>query len=75
MVELREYHDRGNRSPYGEWFRKLDAEAVRKITTALYRLALGNFSNVKGVGRGVFECKINLVRDTASILAKMARRW
>jgi putative addiction module killer protein len=59
MVELREYHDRGNRSPYGEWFRKLDAEAVRKITTALYRLALGNFSNVKGVGRGVFECKIN----------------
>ena len=29
------------------------------MTTALYRLALGNFSNVKGVGGGVFECRID----------------
>ena len=27
--------------------------------TALYRLGLGNFSNVKGVGSGVFECRID----------------
>ena len=25
----------------------------------LYRIGLGNFSNVKGVGSGVFECRVN----------------
>jgi putative addiction module killer protein len=29
------------------------------VTTALYRLGLGNFSNVKGVGGGVFERRID----------------
>ena len=28
------------------------------MTTAIYRLELGNFSNVKGVGAGVFEYRI-----------------
>jgi len=29
------------------------------VATALTRLALGNFSNVKGVGSGVLELRIN----------------
>ena len=29
------------------------------MTTALYRMRQGNFSNVKGVGKGVFEFRIN----------------
>ncbi len=29
------------------------------MTTALYRLGLGNFSNAKGVGSGVFEYRID----------------
>ena len=29
------------------------------MTTALYRLGFGNFSNVKGVGGGVFEYRID----------------
>jgi len=29
------------------------------VTTALYRVGLGNFSNAKSVGAGVYECKIN----------------
>ena len=33
--------------------------AAAKITTAVRRLELGNFSNVKGVGAGVFEYKID----------------
>lgn len=37
----------------------MNAEAARKVTTALYRIGLGNFSNMKGVGRGVYECRIN----------------
>jgi len=37
----------------------LNAEAARKMTTPLYPVGLGNFSNVKSVGAGVYECKIN----------------
>jgi putative addiction module killer protein len=59
IVDIREYHDRRGRSPFGEWFGKLNSEAARKVTTALYRMGLGNFSNVKSVGSGVHECKIN----------------
>src|ERR1700746_2830446 len=59
MVDIREYHDRGGNSPFREWYARLNAEAARKVTTALYRVGLGNFSNAKSVGAGVYECKIN----------------
>src|SRR6266481_2798687 len=59
MVEIREYHDHAGRSPFRGWFDKLDSDAARKVTTALYRVGLGNFSNVKGVGAGIYECKIH----------------
>jgi putative addiction module killer protein len=59
MAEIREYLDRGGNSPFREWRGNLNPEARRKVTTALYRVGLGNFSNVKGVSAGVFECKIN----------------
>ena len=54
-----EYLDPTGRSPYTKWFDDLNAPAAAKITAALYRLAEGNFSNVKGVGGGVFERKID----------------
>jgi len=59
MVEVREYQDSAGHSPFGEWRGKLDPAARRKVTTALYRLGLGNFSSVQGVGAGVFECRIH----------------
>jgi putative addiction module killer protein len=59
MIEIREYQDRNDHSPFREWLDGLNAEAARKVTTALYRVGLGNFSNVKGVGSGVFECRID----------------
>ncbi len=58
MVEIRKYSDQNHRSPFGEWFRGLNSEAARKVT-ALYRMGLGNFSNVKSVGGGVLEYKID----------------
>ena len=58
-IEIREYQDHRGRSPFREWFDGLNAEAARKVTTALYRVGLGNFSNVKGVGAGVYECRID----------------
>jgi len=46
-------------SPFVEWFESLDAVVASKITTAVYRLQYGNFSNVRSVGGGVFEYKID----------------
>jgi len=59
VVELREYLDREGHSPFRQWRGSLDEEARRRVTVALYRVGLGNFSNVKGVGAGVFECRIH----------------
>jgi putative addiction module killer protein len=58
-VEIREYLDWTGRSPYGEWFESLSAQAAAKVAVAVTRLAQANFSNVKGVGGGVYECRVN----------------
>jgi putative addiction module killer protein len=59
MIDIREYQDVGGRSPYREWFQRLDSQAARKVTTAIYRVGLGNLSSTKSVGGGVFEFRIN----------------
>jgi putative addiction module killer protein len=46
-------------SPFAKWFSALDAQAAAKAATALYRLEQGNLSNVKSVGKGVSEYKID----------------
>ena len=57
-VQVLEYLDLQGRSPYTRWFEDLNAPAAAKVAAALYQLTCGNFSNVKGVGAGVFERKI-----------------
>ena len=59
MVTALEYLDREGSSPFAKWFGGLDATAAAKVTTAVRRMELGNFSNVKGVGAGVFENRID----------------
>jgi putative addiction module killer protein len=59
MIDVREYLDRDGRSPYARWFDHLNAPAAAKVAAALTRIAQGNLSNVKGVGGGVFEYKID----------------
>jgi len=54
-----EYLDRAGSNPFAAWFQGLDATAAAKVTTALRRLELGILSNVKGVGAGVFEYRID----------------
>jgi putative component of toxin-antitoxin plasmid stabilization module len=60
MVDLREYLDLHG------------PQAAAKIATALTRLSLGNMSNVKGAGSGVFELRIDFGPGTESISARMA---
>jgi len=55
VIRVREYVDPSGKSPWGEWFERLNSEAAAKVGVAIYRLGEGNFSNVKGVGSGVFE--------------------
>ena len=59
MIEVREYLNREGRNLYKDWFDRLNSQAAAKVATALTRLALGNVSNVKGVGSGVLELRID----------------
>jgi putative addiction module killer protein len=59
MPEVREYLSRSGRSPYAEWFDGLNALAAAKVAIAVTRIGQGNFSNVRSLGSGVHECKIN----------------
>lgn len=59
MIEVREYLDAEGNSPYAKWFDRLNAVAAAKVATAVHRMAQGNFSNVKGVGAGVYEYRID----------------
>ena len=46
-------------SPFPRRFSALDAQAAAKAAVALYRLEQGNMSNVRSVGKGVSEYKID----------------
>jgi putative addiction module killer protein len=59
MLELRCYLAGDEESPFEEWFTDLDAPAAAKVSAALAQLEQGNLSNVKGVGDGVPEYRIN----------------
>ena len=58
-MEIREYLDRQGRSPFAAWFEDLNAPAAAKVAVAVARMELGNFSNSRSVGEGVFEFRID----------------
>jgi len=60
LYRILECRDAEGQSPFERWFDGLDAQAATKINVALTRLAQGNVSNVKGVGGGVFEFRVDL---------------
>ena len=59
MLDVREYIDTAGRSPFTKWLRALNVHAAAKVATALERVADDNLSNVKAVGNGVLEYKID----------------
>ena len=59
MIELRGYIDENGNRRFAEWLESLDPSAAAKVTIALARMEQGNFSNVRGVGSGIFEYKID----------------
>jgi putative addiction module killer protein len=58
-MKIVEYIDRNGISPFGRWFAKIEARAASKVTIALTRMGQGNLSNIKTVGSGVLEYRID----------------
>lgn len=58
-VHIEEYVTDAGASPFGEWFDDLDSAAAARVTVAVTRIGRGAASNVKGVGDGVFEFRID----------------
>src|SRR5438874_9557358 len=58
MIRIEEYISEGS-SPFRRWFDGLDVQAAASVTVAIERLAEGNTSNVKPIGEGAAELKIN----------------
>ena len=59
MLDVRECLAEDGTSPFADWFTGLDAIAAAKITVVLARIGQGNLSNVKGVGEGVLEYRLD----------------
>jgi putative addiction module killer protein len=59
VLEVRYYAAEDGCSPFEAWFNSLDRIARAKVTVAMARLGQGNFSNVKSVGHGVLEYRID----------------
>ena len=58
-MRILEYIDAIGRSPFAGWFDRLDPHAAAKVTIALTRIGLGNFSNAKGIDGALFEYRID----------------
>jgi len=53
------YETEDGRSPFQKWFDGLDPIAATKVYVSLTRLEAGNTSNLKSVGEGVLEQRID----------------
>jgi putative addiction module killer protein len=59
MLEIRYYVASGGHQPFAQWFADLDPVARAKVARALVRMEQGNLSNVKSIGEGVLEYRID----------------
>lgn len=56
---VEEYVREDGSNPFAAWFGGLDAQAAAKVATATLRLEMGNTSNVKWIGGGLGEYRID----------------
>jgi putative addiction module killer protein len=59
MIKVRTYVDAEGRRPFAKWLDGLSEAAHAKVQTAIARMELGNLSNVRPVGTGVSEYRID----------------
>ena len=58
-ISVVDYKRKDGSVPFAKWFQSLGIQAKAKVDLAIARLRSGNFSNVKMLGRGVSEYKVN----------------
>jgi putative addiction module killer protein len=59
LIEVKEYLGEDDSRPFADWFDGLNVQAALKVNTCLTRIGNGNLSNLKSVGSGVHECRID----------------
>jgi putative addiction module killer protein len=59
MISIREYLSQHGENPFRQWFDGLDPQAAAIVTVAIGRLGDGNTSNVKPIGEGAAELRID----------------
>jgi len=59
MIEVSQYEAEDGSCPFADWFDHLDTMAALKVRTAIARMEAGNFGDVKSVGEGVSERRID----------------
>jgi putative addiction module killer protein len=58
-LQLLPYRDQSGREPFTRWYERLDWQAASKVSMALWRFANGNLGEIKAVGAGVLERRID----------------
>jgi len=58
-MTVQEYVREDGTCPFRSWFDDLDVQAAAKVATAIIRMELGNLSNVKWIGGGLGEYRID----------------
>jgi putative addiction module killer protein len=59
LIELLDYLDPSGRRPLRRWLDRLDPVTRARVARTLVQLSLGNLSEVKSVGGGVFERRLD----------------
>ncbi len=54
---LREYEE-GNRSPFADWFNRLDAVTAARVDRCIRRMEAGNFGDSKALKGGIHELRL-----------------
>lgn len=59
MVEARQYETQDGNCPFRRWFFRLEARAAVRVTRVITKLESGLRPDVKSVGEGVMEARID----------------
>jgi putative addiction module killer protein len=58
-LEIKEYLTSLGKSPFAKWFNDLNPDVAAKVTIAMVRMGRGLLGDVKPVGQGVSEHRID----------------
>ncbi len=60
IFELEYYTTANGKSPFTKWLNRLDTTTIAQVTLKIDALSCGHFGNVKFIGDGIYEFKIDL---------------